>query len=408
MLKRTISLSAPCAALLLSGCDWALINPAGYIARQQSNLMIFSVVVMLLIVVPVIAATLGFALKYRAHRGATYDPGFHHSSKLELLIWGVPIATIGLLATVTWGSTHLLDPYRPLTRIDSQTRIAGVDEDLGAVKRFSNRFIDPGRSDAATAATADVGKPLLIEVAALDWKWLFIYPELGIATVNEVAAPVNRPITFKITSASMMNSFFIPSLAGQIYAMPGMQTQLHAVVNREGAYKGFSGNYTGYGFSQMYFYFHGLSDAAFGEWVAKVRGAGKALDRAEYQALDQFDQKNARGNVAYFGTRYYSRVDDGLFHAIANMCAIPGLMCMDEMMHIDMAGGGGADSQANYQRLQYDRRRDFNTRMALAGYAGIPMTETVCTATETATDTAATTVTNTANPTVPGTAAGAL
>lgn len=376
-LKRAIPVSVPGLAVFLSGCDWALINPAGYIARQQSNLMIFSVIVMLLIVVPVISATMFFAWKYRARRGQTYDPDFHHSTKLEFLIWGAPIATICLLATVTWGATHLLDPYRPLARIDSQTRIEGVEENLGAVKRFTNLFIDPKRRDETVVA---VGRPLLIEVTALDWKWLFIYPELGIATVNEVAAPVNRPIEFKITSASMMNSFFIPSLAGQIYAMPGMQTQLHAVINREGAFKGFSGNYTGYGFSQMYFYFHGLSDQAFEQWVAKVRASPSALDRGEYQALDRFDQRNARGHVEYFGIRHYGQVENELFHAILNMCVTPGMMCMDEMMHIDMAGGGAADSADNYKRLQYDRRRNLATQLDLSAYSGVPPRDLVCTA----------------------------
>ena len=376
--KRSFSSLAPLLGVMVSGCDWALVNPAGYMARQQSNMIVFATLLMLLIVVPVISATLYFAWKYRVKRNADYDPNFYHSNKLEVLIWGAPIAIIAVLGTVTWGATHVLDPYQPLTRVDSNTRIAGTVEDHGAVNKFATMFIDPKRDQQA--AVVEVDEPLLIEVTALDWKWLFIYPELGIATVNEVAAPVNRPVRFKITSASMMNSFYIPSLSGQIYAMTGMQTQLNAVINREGAFKGFSGNYTGNGFSQMYFYFHGLTKQGFDQWVEKVRGSEKVLDRSEYLVLDKFDQKNDRGHVEYFGIHYYGQVEEKLFHAILNMCVTPGMMCMDEMMHIDMAGGGGANSIDNFKRLQYDRRRDLSTQLELFGYSGVLPKDLLCTA----------------------------
>jgi cytochrome o ubiquinol oxidase subunit 2 len=376
--KRSFSSLAPLLAVLVSGCDWALVNPAGFQARQQSNMIVFATLLMLLIVVPVISATLFFAWKYRVKRNAEYDPNFYHSNKLEVLIWGAPIAIIAVLGTVTWGATHLLDPFRPLTRIDSNTVIAGAKEDHGAVEKFATLFIDPKRGDQQKVVEAV--ESLEVEVTALDWKWLFIYPELGIATVNEVAAPVNRPIRFKITSASMMNSFYIPSLSGQIYAMTGMQTQLNAVINREGVYRGFSGNYTGNGFSQMYFYFHGLSNQAFDQWVEKVRGSDKVLDRSEYLVLDRFDQKNERGNVEYFGIRHYGQVEDKLFHAILNMCVTPGMMCMDEMMHIDMAGGGGTSSIDNFKRLQYDRRRDLSTLLELSAYSGVLPKDILCTA----------------------------
>lgn len=386
-MKKMNSLAAMLlAALLLTGCNWTVINPSGYIAKQQSNLLIFSVVVMLVIILPVMFFTALYAWKYRAsNKGAEYDPDFHHSNKLELLIWGGPILIIIILATVTWGSTHLLDPYRPLTRVDSQTQIAGVQEEIGTVKRLTNAFIDPNR---ANSAVVDV-KPLVIEVAALDWKWLFIYPEQGIATVNEVAAPVNVPIEFKLTSVSMMNSFYIPALAGQVYAMPGMQTRLHAVINAEGTYKGFSANYTGHGFSQMYFNFLGLSNAGFDEWVNKVRGAPATLDRAEYIALDQFDQKNERGHVKYFGVRHYGQVEARLYHAILNLCAVPGAMCADEMMAIDERGAvrGDHDSwNTNVKRLRYDSRRTLKTQLALAEFSGIMPGDFICTTETVATD----------------------
>src|SRR5690606_26934630 len=201
---------------------------------------------------------LWFAWRYRAGNAeATYAPDWDHSTVLELVIWSVPLLIIIALGAMTWVSTHQLDPYRPLERIDAQRPVPeGVE-------------------------------PLVIEVVAMDWKWLFLYPEQGIATINEVAAPVDRPIRFKITSSTMMNSFFIPALAGQIYAMAGMETKLHAVINKEGVYEGFSANYSGAGFSDMRFRFHGLSEQGFDAWVAKNRAQGEPLDREHYLALEQ-------------------------------------------------------------------------------------------------------------------------
>jgi cytochrome o ubiquinol oxidase subunit II len=192
-------------------------------------------------------------------------------------------------------------------------------------------------------------KPLDVQVVALDWKWLFFYPELGIATVNELAAPVNVPIAFKITSGTVMNSFFIPALAGQVYAMAGMQTQLHAVINEEGTYNGFSANYSGSGFSRMNFAFHGLTQQGFDQWVAKVKGGGPALDRAAYLQLEKPSEQ--------VPVKYFSSVENGLYDAILNMCATPGKMCMSEMNHIDAMGGAGTESHENYERLQYDNLR---------------------------------------------------
>jgi len=306
-------------ALSFSGCDWVLMNPSGDIAWQQRDLLIFATLLMLLIIVPVMVLTLWFAWKYRAsNHKAEYAPGWHHSTRLELVIWSAPLAIILVLGTVTWITTHTLDPYRPLERIDA------------------------GRPLAAGV------KPLEVEVIALDWKWLFLYPEYGIASVNELAAPVDVPIRFKLTASSMMNSFFIPALAGQVYAMPGMETRLNAVINKEGVYKGFSANYSGDGFSHMHFKFHGLTQQGFDEWVEKAR-QGHSFGRAEYLALEQ---PSEREPVQYFGA-----VDPELYNAILNMCVAPDKMCAYEMMQIDMAGGAGVDSQHNKQRLSYDNRR---------------------------------------------------
>ena len=312
-------LSALVLLLALSGCDLVVMSPSGDIAMQQRDLIIVSTVLMLLIIIPVICLTLYFAWHYRrSNTDAKYDPEWHHSTRLEVVIWSAPLAIIIALGAVTWISTHKLDPYRPLDRID-----------------------------AARPVTAET-KPITIEVVALDWKWLFLYPEQGIATVNEIAAPIDTPIEFKITGASVMNSFYIPALAGQIYAMPGMQTKLHAVMNKEGVYEGFSANYSGDGFSGMRFKFHGLSNDGFNEWVQRVKGQGTALNRDAYLKLEQ---PSSRVPVTY-----YANVENGLYDAILNLCVRAGQMCMNEMMHIDMMGGAGVESHENRERLEYDTR----------------------------------------------------
>jgi cytochrome o ubiquinol oxidase subunit 2 len=295
------------------------MSPSGDVAVRQRDLIIASTGLMLLIILPVMAATLIFAWRYRASNAASdYDPDWSHSTKLEVLIWTAPLLIIIALGALTWISTHVLDPFRPLSRIDH-----------------------------ARALPANV-KPLEIGVVALDWKWMFFYPEQGIATVNELAAPVDRPILFRITSSSMMNSFFVPALAGQIYAMPGMETKLNAVINKEGEYEGFSANYSGTGFSGMNFKFHGLNRQGFDEWVAKAKSQGSELNRAAYLEIEKPSERNP---VAYF-----SSVESGLFDAVTNLCVRPGQMCMSEMMHVDARGGAGKESQGNRDRLKYDNR----------------------------------------------------
>jgi cytochrome o ubiquinol oxidase subunit 2 len=257
---------------------------------------------MLLIILPVIGLTLLFAWRYRqSNRAATYKPDWDHSIQLELVIWAAPLLIIIALGALTWIGTHTLDPYRPLRRI-------GVD-----------RPVVPGTPT------------LTIEAIALDWKWLFIYPEQGIATVNEIAAPIDVPIQFKITASSVMNSFFIPALAGQIYAMPGMETQLHAVINRAGNYEGFSANYSGAGFSDMRFRFHGVDAAQFEHWVQTVKAGGGALSRDAYR---QLEKPSAREPV-----RRYASVAPGLYDRIVNRCVEEGKPCMRELMAMDGRGG---------------------------------------------------------------------
>ncbi|KKW89582.1 ubiquinol oxidase subunit II [Sphingobium chungbukense] len=316
---RILRWSAPILALPLTACDWVVMNPSGDIAVQQRDLILISTALMLLIVVPVMALVVFFAWRYRSANKAVekdYDPDWDHSTKLELLIWSAPLLIIICLGALTWVSTHKLDPYRPLDRIDAKTAI------------------DPKV------------KPLTVEVVALDWKWLFIYPELGIATVNELALPTNVPVRFDITASTVMNSFYIPELAGQIYAMPGMKTQLHAVANKPVAGVGFSANYSGAGFSNMRFGYKALDPAGFDAWVAKVKAGGANLDRNVYLTLAKPSEK---APVAY-----YSAVDPKLFDAVVNLCPKDGQRCMGELMHINMMGGAGKESARETRGLKYD------------------------------------------------------
>jgi cytochrome o ubiquinol oxidase subunit 2 len=295
-----------------------VMHPAGDIALQQRDLIILATVLMLLIVVPVIAMTLWFAWRYRASNlKADYRPDWRHSTRIETAVWTAPLLIILALGVITWRTTHLLDPYRPLARLA------------------------PGE-----AVPAGV-KPLEVDVVALDWKWLFLYPDLGVATVNELAAPVNTPIDFRITADSVMNSFSVPALAGQVYAMPGMQTQLHAVFNRPGEFEGFSANYSGAGFSGMRFAVHGLSAADFQRWAAAARAGGATLDRTTYLALEQPSQDEP--------ARRYAAVSPDLFQAILNRCVESGKMCADDMARIDAQGGLGLAGAHDVMALEYDK-----------------------------------------------------
>ncbi len=313
--RLRILLLLPLVALL-GGCNFVVMNPAGDIAVQQRDLVVISTVLMLLIIVPVMALIVFFAWKYRqSNAAAKYEPDWDHSTHLELVIWSMPLLIIICLGAVTWSSTHLLDPYRRLDRIA------------------------PGNA-------ASLNEPLQVEVVALDWKWLFFYPEYGIATVNELAAPVDRPVRFKITASSVMNSFYIPALAGQIYAMPGMETKLHGVINKAGIYDGFSANYSGAGFSGMRFKFHGVDQAGFDAWIAKAKASSETLSREAYLELEKPSE-----NVP---VRLYKEVAPDLYKAILNMCAQPGKMCMSEMMAIDAKGGLGLASARNILPLKYN------------------------------------------------------
>ena len=318
------------ALLALTGCARTVVlDPTGDVARQQGDLIVVATVLMLIVIVPVIALTLVFAWRYRAsNKAAPYTPDWDHSTQLELVIWAVPLLIIIALGAITWITTHTLDPYRPLDRLSK------------------------GRPVPAGVA------PLEVQVVSLDWKWLFIYPKEGVATVNELALPVDRPVRFLLTSSSVMNAFYIPELAGMIYTMPGMQTELNAVANQPGTFQGLSSNYSGAGFSHMRFTVHATDAAGFEAWVAKARTAGERLDRARYLALEKPSEREP--------ARLFAGVDPGLYDAILNRCVDPRRMCMHEMMAIDAAGGRPA-AESGLAVLQDRARGDLRDRPYVPG-----------------------------------------
>lgn len=294
------------AGLAMSGCDLVVMKPAGDVAIQQSQLIVYSTVLMLIIVLPVMLLIGFFAWYYReSNEKATYEPEWDHSISLEIVVWSLPLAIIICLAGLTWVATHRLNPYEPIRRLSASEP---VFEDV---------------------------EPLVVQVVALDWKWLFIYPEQGVAAVNEVAVPVDRPIEFNLTSARVMNSFYVPALAGQIYAMPGMQTELNAVMNEPGTYRGFSANYSGAGFSFMHFDLLGLDESGFEEWVADAEGSDQTLDARTFTALEEPSEKNP--------VTYYSDHTEDLWERIVNLCFQEGTLCRDDMMMVDALGGGGLE-----------------------------------------------------------------
>ncbi|MFJ3368799.1 ubiquinol oxidase subunit II [Pseudomonas sp. NPDC086251] len=300
---RLLGLLPLLGTLLLSGCNMTLLNPTGQVGLEQRNLIITATLLMLLVVVPVIVMTFLFAWKYRAsNTSATYTPKWNHSTKIEIAVWTVPILIIIALGYITYKSTHELDPYRPLE--------------------------------------SDV-KPITIEVVALDWKWVFIYPEQGIATVNKIVFPTNTPVNFKVTSDSVMNSFFIPGLGGQIYAMAGMQTKLHLIANRDAEMEGISANYSGAGFTGMKFKAISTSQENFDAWVSEVKKAPKQLEQAEYAALSKPSQNNP--------VELYSSVTPNLFQIIVDKYEgmKPGPKVNHEKKEKEVAATQGMDMNAH-------------------------------------------------------------
>ncbi len=260
------------AAQSVSGCTDGVLDPHGPIASDERTILFNSLAIMLAIVIPTIFATLGVAFWFRAsNTRAPYLPDFHYSGLLEMMVWSIPAMTVMLLGSLCWVGAHDLDPPKPI---------------------------------------ASNAEPLTIQVVSLDWKWLFIYPEQGIASVNALTIPAATPIKLELTSSGVMNSFFVPQLAGQIYTMGAMTTRLQLMAREPGSYEGRSANFSGSGFSDMYFFVHAVLPDQFTAWVGQTKGAGPALDRQSYDEL-------AKPSAAVAPLTYGS-VSPGLFGALVS------------------------------------------------------------------------------------------
>jgi len=257
-------------AATLGGCGGGVLDPHGPVASAERQIMFNATGIMLAICIPTMLATLGVAYWFRAsNTRARYQPEFAYSGRLELLVWSIPIMTVILVGGVAWVSSYDLDPPKPL---------------------------------------ASAVKPVRVQVVALDWKWLFIYPDEGVASVNHMTVPAGTPISFEITSSGVMNSFFVPQLGGQIYAMSGMVTRLNLLADHAGTYRGISANYSGAGFSDMHFDVDAVSPAQFAQWVTTAQASGPRLDAQTYTDLAKPSQA-----VAPFT---YRAVAPGLFGGI--------------------------------------------------------------------------------------------
>jgi cytochrome o ubiquinol oxidase subunit 2 len=255
----------------------ALLQTRGTVGDQEKRLIITAVLLSLVVVIPVYAMLFGFAWKYReSNKSSKYDPTFESSRLIESVWWGVPLILISILGVITFKSSHDLDPFKPLN---------------------------------------SPVPPMTIQVVAMQWKWLFIYPKQNVASLNFVQFPVNTPVKFDITSDAPMNSFWIPQLGGQIYAMSGMDTNLNLMASKIGDYKGVSANISGAGFSGMNFTARASSEAGFNNWLSSVRGKGQSLDLAAYNKLAIPSQNQP---VQSFGS-----AQSGLFNSILSKYGPP-------------------------------------------------------------------------------------
>ncbi len=263
--------------MYLSKQNIAVLNPKGPIALKEYHLIIFALLLSLLVVIPVFTLLVVFAWKYReGNTKSKYSPELDGNRFAETVWWVIPTILISILAVVAWRSSHSLDPYRPLV---------------------SNT------------------KPLTIQVVAMNWKWLFIYPDQKIATINYFQIPNNTPIDFNITSDAPMNSFWIPQLGGQIYAMPGMSTQLHLLASGNGTYNGVSANISGNGFAGMTFTARSTSAESFNNWADSIQHSNNKLSLAEYNKISIPSENNP--------IVYYATTDQDLYNNIVYKYLVP-------------------------------------------------------------------------------------
>jgi cytochrome o ubiquinol oxidase subunit 2 len=261
-----------CLALATAGCNRGIFDPVGPVGSAEKMILINSTAIMLAIIIPTMIATVVFAWWFRAgNRKAEYKPDWEYSGAIELVVWAIPAMTIMLLGGIAWIGSHELEPSKPLK------------SNVPALK---------------------------VDVVSLDWKWLFIYPDQGIATVNQLFVPAGTPVSFRLTSATVWNSFFVPQMGTMIYTMPRMTTRLNLQADRQGVFDGLSSQYSGDGFSGMQFKVHSVPAQQFAGWVQSVRGSGQALDGAAYAQLMK--------PSSYVPPATYGAVVPGLFDAIVS------------------------------------------------------------------------------------------
>ncbi len=276
-MRRILVVGTLIGATMLSGCREGVLDPMGPVAAAERLILFNSLGIMLAIVIPTILATLGVAFWFRSsNRQARYRPDFAYSGRLEVLVWSIPAMTVLLVGGVAWIGAHDLDPRKSI---------------------------------------ASSVKPVTIQVVSLDWKWLFIYPEFGIASVNQLTIPAGTPVSFELTSSGVMNSFFVPQLGGQIYTMAGMVTRLNVQADHAGTFRGLSAQYSGAGFSDMRFTVAAVPTRDFDKWVASARGDGPTLDARTYADLVKPSE-----SIAPFT---YRAVAPDLFNTISGATAPP-------------------------------------------------------------------------------------
>lgn len=274
---------------LVQGKQFDVLSPAGEVADQQRNLFIFTVSLISLVVIPVFVLLGVFAWKYsEKNKKGKYDPSFTHNVVLESIWWGVPIAIIGVLSVVTFQTSHSLDPYR---------KIVSEQETVN------------------------------VQVVALQWKWLFIYPELGVASLNQLPIPEDTPISFTITADAPMSSFWVPALGSQVYAMNGMNSQLNLIASKQGDFRGYSTNINGGGYSNMTLTVHSWSQTKFDTWVQHTKNSEPDLNVTEYEKIAVPSENN--DELAY------NLADDQLYSTIVNKYMSPGTSQQHDSMEKD-------------------------------------------------------------------------
>ena len=296
-------------AAALGGCTEGVLDPRGPISVAEREFLFNATGLMLVIVVPTMLATLGVAFWFRAsNRRAHYRPNFRYSGRIELLVWSIPLMTVLLVGSVAWISSYDLDPPKPI---------------------------------------ASSAKPLRVQVVSLDWKWLFIYPEQGVASVNQLTIPVGAPVSFDLTSSGVMNSFFVPQLAGQIHTMAGMVTHLNLQADDPGAYRGMSANFSGEGFADMHFNVNAVPPEAFARWLDSTRSAGPALDAQGYADLIKPSKA-----VAPFT---YRSIDPMLFERVVTAGSQPDDQCLLRRSQIHEDGKMSLLGKLSWSAIPFDQ-----------------------------------------------------